>query len=143
MSIPWAVVRYAFAVASVATAISLAGGVWVGYRIQGNRKASAAASLFLVLPPTIICAWLLLPVFNWWIGAAAASLYGTPFLARTSRIAFQAVPRDYTDAARGLGAPESRVFWRVVVPLSYRPVLSGAAIIFARVLTEFAAAVWI
>lgn len=143
MSIPWAEVRYAFVIAGVATAISLAGGVWVGYRIQGNRKASAIASLFLILPPTVICALLLLPIFNWWIAAAAASLYGMPFLARTSRIAFQAVPRDYTDAARGLGAPESRVFWRIVAPLSYRPVLAGAAIIFTRVLTEFAAALWI
>jgi molybdate transport system permease protein len=45
----------------------------------------------------------------------------------------------YEKAARSLGASEWRVFWRIGVQLAWAPILWGAAIIFARISTEFAA----
>jgi molybdate transport system permease protein len=45
--------------------------------------------------------------------------------------------REYGDAARSLGCSEWRIFWRVMLPLSWRPILAAAGVAFARVLAEW------
>ncbi len=45
--------------------------------------------------------------------------------------------RSYERAARTLGAPEWRVFWRVTLPLAWRSVLAAAVVAFARSLGDF------
>jgi ABC-type sulfate transport system permease component len=64
-------------------------------------------------------------------------------LIRSARMAFRAAGEDYVNAARSLGASEWRIFWRVMLPLSFRPILTASAIVFARVFTEFAATLWL
>jgi molybdate transport system permease protein len=125
-------------VASAATAVSLALGVWLGYALQARPRAAALVSLPLALPPTIVCAYFLAPHFTWQLAAAAGALYTVPFLGRSARAAFCAVGSEYTHAARSLGASEWRVFWRVALPLAGKPILAAAGISFARVASEFA-----
>lgn len=124
-------------VASAATAVSLALGLWFGYLLQSRPRAAALASLPLALPPTIVCAYFLAPHFTWQLAAAAGALYAVPFLGRSSRMAFGAVGPEYTNAARSLGASDWRIFRRVVLPLAGRPILAAAALVFVRLASEF------
>jgi molybdate transport system permease protein len=130
-------------VAAAATAISLVVGIWLGRFLEGRRAAVLAASLPLVLPPTIICSYFLVRVFTEPVAVAAAVLWGLPFLARSARMAVQAVDRDYLDAGRMAGASEWRVFWLIALPLATRPVLAATAMVFARIGTEYAVTLWI
>ena len=125
-------------VASAATAVSLALGVWFGYLLQSRPRAAVLVSLPLALPPTIVCAYFLAPHFTWQLAAAAGALYAVPFLGRSARVAFVAVGPEYANAARSLGASEWSVFWRVGLPLAGRPILAAAALVFVRVASEFA-----
>jgi len=54
-----------------------------------------------------------------------------------SRGRLQELNRDYGDAARSLGSTEWRIFWRVMLPLGWRPILAAAALGFVRVLVEW------
>jgi len=125
-------------VASAATAVSLALGVWLGYLVQTRPRGAVLVSLPLVLPPTIVCAYFLAPHFTWQLAAAAGAIHGTAFLGRGARVAFAAAGPQFAAAARTLGASEWRVFWRVCLPVAAKPILAAAGIAFARVASEFA-----
>jgi molybdate transport system permease protein len=68
----------------------------------------------------------------------AAAVAALPAMVRAARAAFDGIPRDYGNAARSLGAPGWRVFWRVTAPLAYRPILAAASLAFARLAAEYA-----
>ncbi len=136
-------VRKTLEVAAAATAISAGLGMWLGYSYRRNRWVLRAGAVPLALPPTILCGYLLFPRFPWPAAAAAGVLYASPFLLRSARNAFDSVDPGCVNAARGLGASEWRVFWRIVLPLASRPLIAAAAIVFARVASEFALTLWI
>jgi molybdate transport system permease protein len=69
----------------------------------------------------------------------AALLHSFPLLVKSARAAFETVDRSYERAARTLGASEWRLFWRVTLPLTRRPVFAAAALAFAQSLGEFGA----
>jgi molybdate transport system permease protein len=54
-----------------------------------------------------------------------------------SRNRLQELDRGYGNAARSLGCSEWRIFWRVMLPLGWRPILAAAAIAFVRVWVEW------
>ena len=54
-----------------------------------------------------------------------------------SRKQLQELNRQYGDAARSLGSSEWRIFWRVMLPLGWRPILAAAGVAFVRVLAEW------
>src|SRR4051812_33354274 len=114
-------------------------GIWLGYLLRNRPWAAAAATLPLLLPPTVLCAYLFFPHFDLTTAIWAAMLFAIPYLAFSSRAAFAAVDPAYGNAARSLGASPWRVFWQVELPLAYRPILTAAVIAFGRVTTETAA----
>jgi len=130
-------------VASVATVISAILGIWLGHCLQHKRAAIAVASAPLVLPPTIICAYFLIRPFTAAVAVAAAAAHWIPALARSARLAFQSLDPDVVNAARIAGGSEWRVFWRIALPLSSRPLLLAAAWGFVLVASEYAATLWI
>jgi molybdate transport system permease protein len=130
-------------VAAGATAISLLLGTWLGHWLRGRRTAIAAASAPLILPPTIICSYFLFRPFTIAIAISAAAVHWVPALARSARVAFQSLDPQMLNAARIAGASEWRVFWRVALPLSVRPLLSAAAWGFGLIASEYAATLWI
>jgi molybdate transport system permease protein len=143
MPVDWTpLLRLSLDVAGLATAISLVLGVWLAFLLRGRRAVDAVLWLPLVFPPTIVISYFLFP-FTGRVAVAAALVYTLPFLLRAARAAFQGVDRDYLNAARMLGASDTRAFVRVVLPLAWRPIISAAAIAFGRVLAEFAATLWI
>jgi molybdate transport system permease protein len=64
-------------------------------------------------------------------------IYSLPFAVQPFQAAFKAVPRNYIDAARNLGASRWHIFWTIVLPLARRGVGVGIMLSFAHTLGEF------
>lgn len=161
MQIDWFPLWLSLRVAAIATALSAAGGLWLAYalanrKIRGAGLLEAGVTLPLVLPPTVLGYYLLVLVgrgsplgrlyewvtgqplvFTWQAAVVAAMLHAVPLLVMTSRAALESVDHTYERAARNLGAPEWRVFWKVSLPLARRSILAAAALAFARTLGDF------
>lgn len=69
----------------------------------------------------------------------AAAVMALPLFVRTAAATFGGVEMELVEAARTQGASEAALFWWVILPLSYRGVLAGLALAFARALGEFGA----
>jgi len=161
MQIDWFPLWLSLRVAFLATGIAVAGGVWLAYilanrEFRGKEILDAAISLPLVLPPTVLGAYLLVVigraspfgriweaifgeplVFTWKAAVVAALLHSLPLLVKSARAAFESLDRRYERAARTLGASEWRLFWRVTFPLAQRSIFAAAALAFARALGDF------
>ena len=139
--------------AGIATAIAVILGIplaWIlqGRHFRGKRTVEAIAASATVLPAPLLCYCLLARLGHVWPltrpGLAAAGVVSVlPFLLRRLRWSFAALNPAFGKAARSLGAPEWRVFARVDLPLVWRPAMTAAAWAVARLLLEFAAALWI
>ena len=137
----WLVLR----VAALAALLSLAPALWVA-RLMGrspSRVAAILANASLALPPAIVCGYFLFRFagrpFSWPYAAVAAMLNAVPVLLRAATLAFGSLDERYENSARSLGVSEFRVFSRIALPLTYRPILIATAIVFARILTEYGA----
>jgi molybdate transport system permease protein len=163
MAIDWFPLWLSLRVAGVATALSLAVGLWLAWllanrRFRGKNVLDAAVTLPLVLPPTVLGYYLLVVlgrmspigqlwesvfgqplVFTWQAAVAASTVHALPLLVKTARASLESVDRTYEKAARNLGASEWRVFWRVSMPLARRSVLAATVLAFARSLGDFGA----
>ena len=163
MPIDWFPLWLSLRVAALATAFSLAAGLWLAYvlanrRFRGRELVDALATLPLVLPPTVLGYYLLVAlgrqspvgrayealvgqplVFTWQAAVVASTIHALPLLVKTARAALESVDRSYEKAARNLGASEWRVFWRVTLPLARRPVFAASVLAFARSLGDFGA----
>jgi molybdate transport system permease protein len=62
-----------------------------------------------------------------------------PFYVRTVKAGFEAVDVQYEGVAATLGASPLRIFWRIVLPLSWPSVVAGAILCWARGLSELGA----
>lgn len=133
MPVDWSPLWLSLRVAGLATAISLGLGLWLGW-----RRLQVFVALQLALPPAILCSYFLFHPFTWQIAAAAGVVYAVPFLARSATAAFESLDPVYERSARSLGAPDWRIFWQVALPLVRKPLAAAAAIVFARILTEYA-----
>lgn len=115
-------------------------------------------TLPLVLPPTVAGFFLLYlfgikrpigefllhffgykVVFSWSATVLAAVVISFPLMYRSARGAFEQVDQNLIYAARTLGMPEWKIFWRVTMPLAAPGVASGGILAFARGLGEFGA----
>jgi molybdate transport system permease protein len=130
----------------------------VGRPFRGKILVETLLTLPLVLPPTVIGFGLLLLLgqetafgrylndrlgirllLTWEAAALAAGIMAAPLFTRTASASFAAVDRDLLDAGRTLGASEFTLLWRVLIPISYRGLLAGSTLAFARALGEFGA----
>jgi molybdate transport system permease protein len=109
----------------------------------GCELLDAAASLPLVLPPAVLVYYLIAAqgrwpvVFNWHAAVALSTACTLPLVLWISRPGFEAVDRSFENAARGLGASDWRVLWRITIPLVWRALLAAALAGFARSLADF------
>lgn len=151
-------------VAGAATVLMLPIGVpaawWLGTSrpFRGKVLVETLLTLPLVLPPTVVGYALLLALgqrtaLGRWLndtaglrlvltgeGAAlAAAVMALPLFVMTASAAFAAVDPDLIEAGRTLGAREWTLLLRVLVPLSYRGLLAGLTLAFARALGDFGA----
>ena len=142
MPLNWPPLWLSLRVAAVATAGALGIGLWVAYRVATReftgRKAALGLLALLFATPVVILAWLFLrPAFPWQAGAAVGVVAALPPIVFGSRRRFQELNGEYGDAARSLGSTEWRIFWRVMLPLGWRPILAAAVVAFVRVWVEW------
>jgi molybdate transport system permease protein len=163
MPIDWFPLWLSLRVAALSTVFSLLFGLWLAYLLanhdfRGKELLDAAATLPLVLPPTVLGYYLLVAlgresalghlyerivgqplVFTWQAAVVAATVHAFPLLVKTARAALETVDRSYEKAARTLGASEWKVFWFVTLPLARRSIIAAGVLAFARSLGDFGA----
>ena len=123
-----------------------------------SRAQDIADSIFtipMVLPPTV-CGFLLLLllgsntpvgrwfdevgfplVFSWQATVIAAVVVAFPLMYRSARGAFESLDPNMLDAARTLGWSNRRIFFKLMLPLSWSSIAAGTVLAFARALGEF------
>lgn len=139
-------------------------GIWAARAVIALKSERAKAildgvlTLPLVLPPTVAGFFLLYIfgvkrpigklllavfsykiVFTWQATVLAAAVISFPLMYRSARGAFELVDENVLNAARTLGIPERKVFWKILMPMAMPGVLSGGVLAFARGLGEFGA----
>lgn len=150
--------------AAVATAICLLLGYPVAYYLSGNLfKNKGLLVLLLVIPMWMnlllrTYAWLILldtkGIFNTLLGFIGLGpfefLYGThsiifgmvynflPFMILPIHSVLVKMDHSLIEAAQDLGAPPTRVFFKVTFPLSLPGVFSGISMVFMPAVTTFA-----
>ncbi len=115
----------------------------------------------MVLPPTV-CGFLLLlafgrntavgawfydigfPLFfSWPATVIAAVVVAFPLMYRSARGAFEGLDPNMLDAARTLGWREGKIFFKLMLPLSWSSIAAGTVLAFARALGEFGATLFL
>lgn len=160
-------VRISLQVAGLATLLCVVVGVplaWAlaRYRFRGHAVVSAAVTLPLVLPPTVVGYYLLRllgrgsafgrfledelgarVVFTWEGAALGAAVLSAPLLILTAQAAFEQVDRELERVAATLGRSRIEIFFTVTLPLAMPGVAAGVALAFARAIGEFGATVMV
>ena len=141
MTLNWPLVWVSLRVAGVATVGALVMGLWLGWHVTTRefigRKATLGVLALLFATPVVILASLFRWPLPWQAGAAVGVISALPLVVFGARRSFEDLNREYGDAARSLGSSEWRIFWRVMLPLGWRPVLAAAGVAFVRVLAEW------
>ena len=142
MLLNWLPVWLSLQVAGLATTVALVLGVWLVHRVATRefigRKVILGLLALLFATPTVMLAWVFLrPAFPWQAGAAVGVIAALPPIVLGAREPLHDLNRRYGNAARSLGCSEWRIFWRVLLPLGWRPILAAAAVAFVRVLAEW------
>lgn len=146
-----------------ATILAFFLGIYAARKVVGARPAVKAVldgilTLPMVLPPTVAGFFLLLifstrrPVGSWlyatfevkvvqsWAGCViAAAVIAFPLMYRNARAAFEQIDVNLVYAARTLGMPEWKIFWKVVLPTAGPGVAAGTVLTFARAMGEYGA----
>lgn len=147
----------------VATILSFFLGLFAARKvIKAGPKVKAIAdgilTLPMVLPPTAAGFFLLLlfsrrrpfgillyeefgiKVVQTWAGCIiAATVIAFPLMYRNARAAFEQIDVNLIYAARTLGMPEYKIFWKVAVPSAGPGLVAGTILTFARALGEYGA----
>jgi molybdate transport system permease protein len=82
-------------------------------------------------------------VFSWPATVIAATVVAFPLMYRNARGAFENLDPNMLDAARTLGWKESRIFFQLMLPLSWSSIAAGTVLSFARALGEYGATLFL
>jgi thiamine transport system permease protein len=134
-----------FSGAAILLAIALA----IVHALAAQHSTWLRAAIFFpfVVSPVIIAFGLLIAYPQWsasvplLIGAYALIAY--PFIANALTAALDAIPGNLVQAARSLGAPPWRVFWRVTRPAITPALMRGTAFATATAIGEFAVSLFL
>jgi len=118
-------------------------------------------SLPLVLPPTVLGFFLLVffgrnsfvgqflekighsVVFDWTGAVIASVVVAFPIMYRTTLSSMEQVDVNLIYAARTLGMSESKIFYKIILPISYPGIIAATILSFARAIGEFGATMMI
>lgn len=154
----WISLKTAFSATFITFFMGIAAARWMMGK-RSKRKALIEGLFIapLVLPPTVLGFLLLLffgkngpagqlldlvgvnIIFSWEATVIAATVVAFPLMYKTALAAFEQIDGNLLSAARTLGASESRIFWRIILPLAWPGILAGTILAFARALGEFGA----
>lgn len=155
----WISLKVAVISTIIVTLIGVVISKWL-YRRHGiiARILESIIVLPIVLPPTVMGFILLivfsprsyigaffanvlhLPVVFTLTGAVIASLIVSfPLMYQHTVQGFRSIDHKMLNTARTMGASESKIFFKLILPLSKRAILSGVMMSFARAIGEFGA----
>lgn len=125
-------------------------------RFRAKIIVESLAALPLALPPTVIGFYLLMLfgresglgtwltdvfylqiLFSFWGLVLGSVVYSLPFMLRPLQAGFEAVSEELREIAILSGASAWQVFKRVIVPLSWRSIITGCILTFSHTLGEF------
>lgn len=153
-------------VAAAAGILILPLGIGIGWllargRFRGRNLLDVLFTLPMVLPPTVL-GYYLLVLFGSrsWLGQildyvginlvfslkgaiVAAVIVSLPLVIKPAKAAFESVDPGYEQAAATLGLGGWAIFFRVSLPLAWRPILAGWLLGIARSFGEFGATLMI
>ena len=158
----WISLKTAF----LATIITSIIGIYISYKManykgRGRGLIDGVFTLPLILPPTVIGFFLLLIcgkngfvgkifmsfnkniIFSWSATVIAATVVAFPMMYRTCRYAFEQIDKNMISAARTLGLSETKIFFKIAIPLAWPGIIGGLVLSFARALGEFGATLMI
>lgn len=150
----------------LATIITSIIGIFISYKManykgRGRGLIDGVFTLPLILPPTVIGFFLLLIcgkngfvgkifmsfnkniIFSWSATVIAATVVAFPMMYRTCRSAFEQIDKNMISAARTLGLSETKIFFKIAIPLAWPGIIGGLVLSFARALGEFGATLMI
>ncbi len=140
----WTSVEIAF----LAAVLSCLLGTCVGYTAQrGSTRSRGPMLMGIYLPivlPEIVIGLSLLSFFVW-IGVPlgrvsvviAHASFGTAYVATLVRNRLMALDPMLEDAAKDLGAADAQVFFKIVLPQLFAPLLAGAVMVFTLSFDDF------
>ena len=155
----WAALRLTVVAAMVVAMVNVVMGTliaWVLVRdgFPGKRVVDTLIDLPFALP-TIVAGLVLLALYGpnspvgidlayKRVGVVVALLFVTlPFVVRTVQPVLLEFDREMEEAAASLGAGRATIFRRIVLPNLYPAITAGAALSFARAISEFGSTVLI
>jgi molybdate/tungstate transport system permease protein len=105
-------------------------------------QSVAGVALIVLLGPGSVLGSALeslgLPIAGSLVGIVIAQIFvASPFLVKSAMTAFQSVPLQYEWVSRSLGVSPAATFARIAVPLASRGITVGAALAWARAVSEF------
>lgn len=158
----WISLKTAF----LATIITSIIGIFISYKMANYKGRcrgliDGVFTLPLILPPTVIGFFLLLIcgkngfvgkifmsfnkniIFSWSATVIAATVVAFPMMYRTCRSAFEQIDKNMISAARTLGLSETKIFFKIAIPLAWPGIIGGLVLSFSRALGEFGATLMI
>lgn len=147
----------------VATIIAFILGILAARAVMNMEKrvrwiVDGILTLPLVLPPTVAGFFLLLlfslrrpfgtllylnfdiKIVQTWAGCViAACVIAFPLMYRNARAAFEQIDVNVIYAARTLGLSEGKIFRKIIIPIAWPGITSGAILTFARSIGEYGA----
>src|SRR5699024_9835305 len=147
----------------VATFISFFLGIFAARKVVKTTPGKKAVidgilTLPMVLPPTVAGFFLLLlfsrrrplgeflfeqfdfKVVQTWLGCViAATVIAFPLMYRNARAAMEQIDVNLVYAGRTLGMPDTKIFWKIIIPTAGPGIASGTILTFARALGEYGA----
>ena len=151
-------------VATAASICSLPFALAVAYllafkRFRGKALVEGVINLPLVLPP-VVTGYLLLLLLgrHGWVGKMllhfditiiftitgaiiASSVVGFPLLVRAIRLGMESIDKQLIQVSHTLGASPWDTLFSIILPLSFRAMVAGITLMFARSLGEFGATI--
>ncbi|BBK27524.1 molybdate ABC transporter permease subunit [Staphylococcus arlettae] len=155
----WISLKVAITSTIIVTILGIIIAKWL-YQHKGwfSRIMESLIILPIVLPPTVLGFILLIifspnnyiggfitnvlhiPVIFTLTGAVIASvIVSFPLMYQHTVQGFRSIDKKMLNTARTMGASEGRIFFRLILPLAKRPIISGIMMSFARAIGEFGA----
>ena len=157
----WQALTLSLKLAALTLIVLLPAGLWLARwlahtDIAGKSWIEALVVLPLVLPPTVLGYYLLMSLggasplgrfmaenlgirltFNFFGLLLASVIFNIPFLVQPMQRAFEAIPRQLSEAAAVSGLSAWQTFWRIELPLAWPGILSAMVLTFVHTLGEF------
>lgn len=149
----WAAVSLTFTQALIVTAVNIVMGTIIAWvLVRDHFPGKAIVNVIIDVPfalPTIVAGLVLLSLYgpnsplglHWAFTERAVTLalafVTLPFVVRTVQPVLEELDADVEEAAASLGAKRSTIFRRIILPSLVPAVMAGAALSFARAISEY------